>query len=77
MIASLIIIGIVSLWTAGLSDWMIAYASGLAQLGIWQTLFSLIPFAVLWVSLKRLSFSEMPSRKASTHWSVQLKVSNR
>jgi hypothetical protein len=75
MAAALIIIGVVSLWTAGLADWIVAYATGVAQLGIWLTLFSLLPFAVLWVSLKRLSFSDMPSNTARAHWSVQLKVS--
>nr|YP_009944744.1 hypothetical protein [Ankistrodesmus falcatus]QMS48913.1 hypothetical protein [Ankistrodesmus falcatus] len=74
MAAALIIVGVVSLWTAGLADWIVAYATGVAQFGIWLTLFSLLPFTVLWVSLKRMSFSEMPSTTARAHWSVQLKI---
>ena len=75
MAAALIIISVVGLWTAGLADWIVAYATGVAQFGIWLTLFSLLPFAVLWVSLKRMPFTEMPSTTARAHWSVQLKVS--
>lgn len=75
MAAALIIIGVVSLWTAGLADWIVAYATGVAQFGIWLTLFSLLPFTVLWVSLKRMSFNEMQSTTARAHWSVQLKIS--
>lgn len=73
--ALMIIIGVVSLWTAGLADWIVAYATGVAQLGIWLTLLSLIPFALLWVSLKRMPFTELPSHTARAHWSVQLKIS--
>jgi hypothetical protein len=73
--AALMIISVVSLWTAGLADWIVAYATGIAQFGIWLTLFSLLPFSSLWVSLKRLPFTEMPSSTAHAHWSVQLKVS--
>jgi hypothetical protein len=75
MAAALIIISVVCLWTAGLADWIVAYATGVAQLGIWLTLFSLVPFAMLWVSLKRMPFSEMPSSTARAHWSVHLKIS--
>ena len=73
--ALIIIISVVSLWTAGLADWIVAYATGVAQFGIWLTVLSLVPFAVLWVSLKRMSFTEMPSNTARAHWSVQLKIS--
>jgi len=69
MATALMIISVVFLWTAGLADWIVAYA------GIWLTLLSLLPFAVLWVSLKRMPFTEMPSSTARAHWSVQLKVS--
>ena len=75
MAAAFIIISVVSLWTAGLADWIVAYATGVAQLGIWLTLLSLLPFAMLWVSLKTMPFQEMPSHTARAHWSVQLKVS--
>ena len=73
--ALIIIISVVSLWTAGLADWIVAYATGVAQFGIWLTVLSLVPFAVLWVSLKRMPFTEMPSNTARAHWSVQLKIS--
>jgi hypothetical protein len=75
MAAALMIMSVVCLWTAGLADWIVAYATGVAQLGIWLTLLSLLPFTVLWVSLKRLPFTEMPSSTAHAHWSVQLKIS--
>jgi hypothetical protein len=74
-LAAALIISVVSLWTAGLADWIVAYATGVAQFGIWLTLFSLLPFSTLWVSLKRMPFMEMPSSTAHAHWSVQLKVS--
>lgn len=32
------------LWTGLLSSWSVAYATGLAQLGIWTTVLSLVPF---------------------------------
>ena len=73
--ALIIIISVVSLWTAGLADWIVAYATGVAQFGIWLTVLSLVPFAVLWVSLKRMPFTEMSSNTARAHWSVQLKIS--
>jgi hypothetical protein len=75
MAAALLIISVVCMWTAGLADWIVAYATGVAQLGIWLTLFSLLPFTTLWVSLKRMPFTEMPSNTARAHWSVQMKVS--
>lgn len=74
MAAALAIISVVLVWTAGFADWIVAYATGVAQLGIWLTLFSLLPITSLWVSLKRLSFTELPASNAHAHWSVQLKV---
>ena len=74
MAAALAIISVVLVWTAGFADWIVAYATGVAQLGIWLTLFSLLPMTSLWVSLKRLSFTELPVSIAHAHWSVQLKV---
>lgn len=74
MAAALAIISVVLVWTAGFADWIVAYATGVAQLGIWLTLFSLLPITSLWVSLKRLSFSELPASTTHAHWSVQLKV---
>jgi hypothetical protein len=44
---------VIILWTAGLPDWIVAYATGVAQLGIWVTALSLIPFSAFWISLKR------------------------
>lgn len=67
---------IVILWTAGLPDWIVAYATGLAQLGVWVTLLSLVPFGAVWVSLKHSSFVEMPTATCRAHWGVDLKVSN-
>lgn len=75
MAAALAIISLVCLWTAGQADWIVAYATGLAQFGIWMTLFSLLPFTTLWVTLKRMPFTEMPASNNHAHWSVQLKVS--
>ena len=75
MTAVLAIISVVLIWTAGFADWVVAYATGVAQLGIWLTLFSLLPIASLWVSLKRLSFQEFPVTTAHVHWSLNLKNS--
>ena len=74
MTATLLIIGVVTLWTAGLADWIVAYATGVAQLGIWMTILSLVPFAMLWVSFKKLPFGEMSSSTARTNWSVLYKM---
>lgn len=71
----LTIVGIVLLWNAGLADWIVAYATGVAQLGIWLTLLSLIPFTTLWVTYKRSPFLDQPSSQTRAHWSVLLKVS--
>jgi len=42
----------VRIWMAGLSDWMVAYATSLAQLGVWVTLASVRPRRSLWTLLK-------------------------
>jgi hypothetical protein len=60
-------------WTAGLADWIVAYATGLTQLGIWVTALSLVPFGALWVSLKTDCFSQMPVSSTRAHWSLLLK----
>lgn len=75
MTAILSIISLVFIWNAGLADWMVAYATGIAQLGVWLTLLSYIPFSSLWVSLKQMPFSEIPIRENSTHWRVLIKLS--
>lgn len=70
-----VFIGIVTamVWTAGLADWIVAYATGLTQLGIWVTALSLVPFSALWVFLKAESFSQMPVSTIRAHWSLLLK----
>jgi hypothetical protein len=65
---------LIILWTAGLPDWIVAYATGVAQLGIWVTAISFFPFSAFWVSLKRQFFAES-SPKSRTQWNVSLKVS--
>lgn len=69
----LIVYGAVFLWTAGLPDWIVAYATGVTQLAVWLTLGSLIPFTSLWISLKRQTNREMASASARSHWALQMK----
>ena len=69
------VFSLVLIWNAGLADWMVAYATGIAQLGIWLTLLSLVPFSSLWISLKRMPFQEHSTERARTHWRVLLKSS--
>ena len=76
MTAAFWVIGAVAVWTAGLTDWIVAYATGIAQLGVWLTLLSLLPMATLWVTLKRQSFEELSATTARAHWSIQLKASS-
>ncbi len=42
----------VRVWMAGLSDWMVAYATSLAQLGVWVTRASVRPRRSRWTLLK-------------------------
>jgi hypothetical protein len=63
----------VVLWNAGLADWMVAYATGVAQLGIWVTLSALVPFSALWVGLKRQA--DHPVSETRMHWSLQSRIS--
>lgn len=72
-----IIYAIVILWTAGLPDWIVAYATGVTQLGVWVTLFSLLPFSVLWISLKCGFFGENPTKTSVFQWSTLLKASKK
>lgn len=69
------IIGIFAVlaWTAGLADWIVAYATGVTQLGIWGTALSLVPFSALWLSLKSEPFSAFPVQTTRAHWSLFLK----
>lgn len=46
------VFSLVLVWTAGLADWIVAFQTGLTQLGIWVTVLSLVPFRTLWVSAK-------------------------
>jgi hypothetical protein len=75
MTAVILLIRTVFCWTAGLPDWSVAYATGLAQLGIWCTLLSLVPFVSLWVSLKQRTGADIPQSTLYTHWSSFVKVS--
>jgi hypothetical protein len=69
------VLGAVAVWTAGLGDWIVAYATGVAQLGVWLTLLSLVPMASLWVNLKRQPFQDVSPTTARAHWSLQIKAS--
>lgn len=75
MAAIFLLIRTVFCWTAGLPDWSVAYATGLAQLGIWSTLLSLVPFVSIWVSLKQGALTEIPQTTLRTHWNSFQKVS--
>lgn len=75
MVAIFLLISVVFCYTAGLPDWSVAYATGLAQLGIWSTLLSLVPFVSLWVSLKSGALAEIPRSTIRTHWAPFLKIS--
>lgn len=66
------IFSVVVLWNAGLADWMVAYATGVAQLGIWVTLSALVPFSALWVGLKRQA--DRPVSETRLHWSLQSRI---
>lgn len=68
------IFSVVVVWNAGLADWMVAYATGVAQLGIWVTLSALVPFSALWVGLKRQS--DHPISETRMHWSLQTRISS-
>jgi len=67
------IFSVVVLWNAGLADWMVAYATGVAQLGIWVTLSALVPFSALWVGLKHQA--DRPVSETRLHWSLQSRIS--
>lgn len=71
----LFLYAIVIFWTAGFPDWIVAYATGVAQLGIWVTLLSLIPFCAVWVSLKTGFFAEISEKATSFSGNSVLKSS--
>ena len=75
MAFAFVIIGAVLIWTAGRADWIVAYATGVAQLGVWLTLAGLVPVSALWQRLKRQPFVDQPTNQARAHWSVSVKVS--
>ncbi len=63
------------LWTGGLPDWIVAYATGLAQLAIWVTLLSFLPFSTLWLSLRTSFFAEIPRPATGhVHWALSTKI---
>lgn len=71
----IVIFTVIGIWTGLLSSWSVAYATGLAQLGIWTTLQSLVPFVSLWVSLKGGVFSEISQSTMRTSWNCSQKAS--
>lgn len=75
MTYALLVLGAVAVWTAGLADWIVAYATGVAQLGVWLTLLSLIPMGSLWVNLKQGPFQDISPITTRAHWSIQMKAS--
>jgi len=60
------------IWNGLLMDWARALATGLAQLAIWSTLLSLVPFVSLWANLKTGALIEMPQSTLRTHWTCSL-----
>lgn len=71
----IVIFAVIATWVGLLSSWSVAYATGLAQQGIWSTLLSLVPFVSIWVSLKQGALTEIPQSTMRTHWSCSLKAS--
>jgi hypothetical protein len=69
-----IILFVILTWNAAAADWIVAYATGFAQLGIWLTIAGLVPFAFLWYTLKTLNSSEIPSYLNRARWSLYLKA---
>lgn len=60
-------------WSASLFDWMVNYATSLAQLGVWITLLSLISGWSVWTSLKTQPFTNISKSKSYIQWNIQLK----
>lgn len=63
------------IWNGLLMDWARALATGLAQLAIWSTLLSLVPFVSLWANLRAPlpgSSSDNPQSTLRTHWTLLL-----
>jgi hypothetical protein len=65
---------IVMAWTAGMFDWMVSYATSVAQLGVWITLVSLVSGWTVWISLKRQPYLEHQKKHQHAHWSVNIKL---
>jgi hypothetical protein len=59
-------------WMAGLSDWVVAFATAFAQLGVWITLASLVPAGSVWVMLKK-SATESGSNTQGANWTLSMK----
>ena len=64
------------IWNGLLMDWARALATGLAQLAIWSTLLSLVPFVSLWANLALAERAERAERAEdsapSAHWTLLL-----
>nr|ALF99707.1 hypothetical protein YC001_013 [Sphaeropleales sp. YC001] len=64
------------IWNGLLMDWARALATGLAQLAIWSTLLSLVPFVSLWANLRASASgngsSDNPQSTLRTHWTLLL-----
>ena len=73
----IVIFAVIGIWTGLLSSWTVAYATGLAQLGIMATLFSQVPFVSIWVSYKQSAMTEIPQSSMRTHWSCSYKASKK
>ena len=68
------IAAIILTWNLAAADWIVAYATGFAQLGIWLTLFGLFPFTFVWYTLKTMNASEIPGHLNRARWSLFLKA---
>jgi hypothetical protein len=68
-----IILAVILTWNAAAADWIVAYATGFAQLGIWLTIAGLMPFTFLWFSLKTLNGSDISNHLNRARWSLFLK----
>jgi hypothetical protein len=73
MILVLTVYSFVFLWAAGLPDWIVAYATGVTQFGVWTTLLALVPFTAFWISLKRQPYTEISSSLTRPNWAIQIK----
>jgi hypothetical protein len=68
-----IVFAVIVTWNAAAADWIVAFATGFTQLGIWLTIAGLLPVPVLWSTLKSAS-SVIPSNQNRARWSLNLKA---